>query len=277
MTDTTVTLHLRRPSLCTANRTVIPTAPSLRFLQLFSFASNRRNWHVAIFWFFSALILCFYVLFLDEGWAGLWRHHQTALWAYSPPACSHCNTPHVSVGVFITLLLLNVVGGGRWHCEPHVFGTGGLGHVFYLICLSHVWLLLMFSKCCEWMNEASRSDLQRSCEATTVKTKLIVSMRSFLPLLFHAIEQHGKNVLKTNKNTLYLYIFIFWCNIENVLFNGAENWPITVFSRFYFPRFKRERKSDYLCLQVIMWWVTLFSSGSQTHEYIYKYIYMNKT
>lgn len=33
-------------------------------------------------------------------------------------------------------------------------------------------------------------------------------MRSFLPLLSHAIEQHGKNVLKKKKHTISVYFYI---------------------------------------------------------------------
>lgn len=48
------------------------------------------------------------------------------------------------------------------------------------------------------------------------------------------------------------------------------------FQLVYLTRFQEREKnrSYYLCLQVIMWWVTLFNSGSQTHEYINIHIYV---
>lgn len=52
-----------------------------------------------------------------------------------------------------------------------------------------------------------------------------------------------KECFLTDK-TLCQYIFISWCNVENVLFNGAENDP-----KLYI----REKKFYF---QVIMWWVT---------------------
>lgn len=62
---------------------------------------------------------------------------------------------------------------------------------------------------------------------------------------------------------LYLYIFISWCNIENVLFNGAEKWPITVFSLFYFPGFKRVKKKNIYAHSENVMSRTFFDSGCQ--------------
>lgn len=59
------------------------------------------------------------------------------------PAPQHSHAP---VGIFITLRLLKVVGGAGGTVSLTCFGARRLEHVFYLICLSHVWLLLMFFK-----------------------------------------------------------------------------------------------------------------------------------
>lgn len=75
----------------------------------------------------------------------------------------HCTPtlPCLCLGNFFTLFLCSTSG---WEADGTVNVTcfrGRPSNVFYFICFSHVWLLLMFSKCCEGMNGQSSTDLLR--------------------------------------------------------------------------------------------------------------------
>lgn len=115
-----VNLHLRRPSLCTANRTLIPTLPSLR--SLFICLESLKLTCCNCFQFFE-FFFCFVFKFcFGCGVGRVMKSPPDCFWANSPPACSQCNTPtprsassSLVVGGPVALWASRVSEHGAWN------------------------------------------------------------------------------------------------------------------------------------------------------------------
>lgn len=101
-----------------------------------------------------------------------------------------------------------------------------------------------FFKCCEWKDNPfpNNNNIHNNNSLDSMDWVVL----EFIPL------NNMERMFGEKKKTLSVYFYI-WCNIENVLYSGAENDPV-----LFSVNLNGFKKKGYLCLQLIMWYKSQF-------------------